>query len=277
MGAPGCDDAPVVEIELSDYPRPVTLINPYYDNPRWFAQQLFHWRALPDDLKAQLSIIVVDDGSPDFPAEDVVRERGATLGVRSFRLFRIEVDVRWNWLAARNIAAHHADDGWLALTDIDHVVPGETLRTLVFGRFNPDRIYRFSRREHTGQAIHPHPNSWFMTRQMYWMIGGYDEACSGYYGTDGDYRRRCAAAAAIRIMADQLVRYEYVDDSSTTRYKRKQPEDRRGREIMRARKRGWKPKTLSFPYHEIQKETLWPSLASAVAPSQDGASAPANG
>lgn len=262
MGAPGCDDAPLIRMELGDQPRPFTLINPYYDNPKFFEWQLEHWRNFPEELRCLLMINIVDDGSPTVPAANVVKRQRA-LGVRSFRLFRIEVDVRWNWLAARNIGAEYAEDGWIMMTDIDHVVPVETLRTLVYGRHNPNYIYRFSRCEHSGEKIRPHPNSWFMTRKMFWKIGGYDEACSGYYGTDGDYRRRCAKTAIIRIMTDRLVRYEFIDDSSTVRYKRKQPEDRRGREIMRARSRGWKPKVLSFPYHEIQEEALWQSTGAA--------------
>lgn len=86
---------------------------------------------------------------------------------------------------------------------------------------------------------------------MFWRIGGYDEALSGYYGTDGDYRRRCAATAPIRILRDKLIRHEFFMDSSTTRYLRKQPEDSAVSRIVAQRGNGWKPLTLSFPYREI--------------------------
>jgi len=170
------------------------------------------------------------------------------------RLFRIEVDVRWNWLAARNIGAHRALSEWVMLTDIDHILTAETFDRLVYGVHLQHLIFRFSRREYgTQQPIHPHPNSWLMTKRMYWKVGGYDEALSGYYGTDGDYRRRCAATAPIRILTDELIRREHDGDSSTTHYRRKQPEDAAVKEIVRKRPRqGWKPKTLSFPYHEVK-------------------------
>jgi len=51
-----------------------------------------------------------------------------------------------------------------------------------------------------------------------------DKKCR-HYGTDGDYRRRCAKVAPMQILTDGLVRHEYDGDSSTTVYKRKQPED----------------------------------------------------
>lgn len=250
MGAPGCDDAPLVDVPLTTDERTVTLVYPYYENPNFLGDQLRHLNWLPLDLRGQLDLIVVDDGSPEHPAEEVMRLAACEL--RSVRLFRIEKDVRWNWLAARNIGAHHARTDWISITDMDHRYPVDTAEVLVRGAHSRGIIYRFSRREHDGRRIHPHPNSWFMTRETYWRVGGYDEALSGHYGTDGEYRRRCAAASPIRIMTAELERHEYVGDSSTTRYLRKQPEDAVVKHIIRARKPGWKPRTLSFPYEEVQ-------------------------
>ncbi len=53
------------------------------------------------------------------------------------------------------------------------------------------------------------------------------------------------------ILSDTLIRHEFVADASTTRYKRKQPEDAAVSRIVKARGKGWTPKTLSFPYTEV--------------------------
>jgi len=132
---------------------------------------------------------------------------------------------------------------------MDHILLERTLRTLVYGQHSKGTIYRFSR---IGSKTHPHPNSWFMTKEMYWRVGGYDEALSGHYGTDGEYRRRCAATAPIRIMDVPLELHEHEGDSSTTHYKRKQPEDAAVKGLIRARRPGWRPRTLSFPYIEVK-------------------------
>lgn len=251
MGAPGCDDAPVVDVALGKMTKPFTLIYPYYENPLFLRRQIAGWRKWPADLARQVSLIVADDGSPGAPAEIVLSEQGsAAAGGLPLvtRLFRIDVDVRWNWLAARNAAAWHAKSGWLLLTDMDHVVPEETLRTCLYGQHDESIIYRFSR---VGTKTHPHPNSWFMTRQMYWTVGGYDEALSGHYGTDAEYRRRCAATAPIRIMSVPLELHEHEQDASTRRYLRKQPEDAAAKQMIRSRGPDWSPRTLSFPYHEV--------------------------
>jgi len=248
MGAPGCDDAPLIAIPQAEQMTKdhLTFIYPYYENPQFLAKQLVGWKNFPDELRAKLRVIIVDDGSPRHPAVDVVREAKVNFQVR---VFRIGVDVRWNWLAARNIGAHHAMEGWMLLTDMDHVVIPDVLQSILHGLHDDKIIYRFSR---VGAKSHPHPNSWLMTRKMFWKIGGYDENCSGFYGTDGDYRRRCASAAAIRILTDPLVCVEHELDSSTIDYLRKQPEDARAKMIMRARRKGWKPKVLSFPYKEMK-------------------------
>lgn len=227
-----------------------TLIYPYYENPVFLGHQIRGWWKWPKGLGDFIKLIVVDDGSPENPASDVF-DQHPELPFET-KLFRIGVDVRWNWLAARNIGAHHAEDGWLLLTDMDHIVMPNVACALIKGSYDPRVIHRFSRKEHTGETIHPHPNSWFMTRKMYWKVGGYDETLSGYYGTDGDYRRRCAATATVEILELQLERHEHVGDSSTRNYLRKQPEDARGKQMMKQRPPKWRPKTLSFPYEEIQ-------------------------
>jgi len=249
MGAPGFDDAPFADVPSGDW-KPLQFVYPYYENPLFFERQLNLWESYPWEVRAALRVNVVDDGSPEHPTETVLLPRMASLSF-ALRLFRIEVDVRWNWLAARNIGMHHAHDGWCVLTDMDHMVPPETAVALSRGRFDPAIIYRFSRRESTGVLIHPHPNSMFMTREMFWRVGGYDEALSGHYGTDGDWRRRCAATAPVRTLREELARYEFERDSSTQRYLRKQPEDAGKKAIIKARGPRWRPRALSFPYHEV--------------------------
>lgn len=245
VGRPWSVLLPAATVKPALVAKSVTIVLPFYNSHEFFKTHMETWWNYPEAIRQYLSAVIVDDGSP-VPATlpEVLPF--------SMRLFRIEVDIAWNWLAARNIGAHYAPDGWMLLTDMDHVLPEATSYALINGRHDPNVVYAFSRREHTGQAIHPHSASFFMTKKMFWAIGGYDEALAGVYGTDGSYRKRVASAAAMKLLPQELIRYEYVADSSVTTYERKTPAMREAR-----RKRfasvspGAPPKVLSFPFHEV--------------------------
>lgn len=233
--------------------RPLTLILPFYENKGQLARQYKRLARMPKDIRENLALIVCDDGSPGRPAAPPKED----LGLRSFKLFRVDVDVRWNWLTCRNIGAHHAETEWLLLTDIDHELPDETASRIIFQKLNPENVYRLSRVTAPHMSHYkPHPNTWLMTKSMFDKIGGYDERYSGFYGSDGAFRDTVKEHAAEVVMLQEwLIRVprELVPDASTTRYERKQPEDRAG--ITDARKRiaeeGGPPLRLSFPYHQI--------------------------
>jgi hypothetical protein len=235
-------------------PRELTLINPYYLNPGMLQRQYAHLASLPDDLKARLRYIVVDDGSPYDPA---VRP-SSPLGLGGFALYRIGVDVRWNWIACRNLAVAQAKTSWVLMTDIDHMVPEATLRRVLDGKLHPARAYRFARVDAPDLTPYkPHPNSWLMTRDAFDRMGGYDERFSGFYGSDGEFRDRLKKTLGEPVLLEEhpLIRVprEVVADASTTTYGRKEEQDRDG--IQAARKRiareGGAPLRGSFPWARV--------------------------
>lgn len=193
------------------------------------ALQLEKLSALPPEIADSLTLIVVDDGSPE-PAR-----LPAQLPFEA-RLYRMLEDIPWNQDACRNLIAREAPDDWLLLTDMDHVAPFETLSRIIRGGLYAGHVYMFGRVTAPDMTPYkPHPNSWLMTRQLYEKAGGYDERFRGIYGTDGRFAKQLRAHAdAILQMKEVLIRYprEVVPDASTRRYKRKSEANERRKAEM---------------------------------------------
>jgi hypothetical protein len=234
--------------------RELTLIMPYYENGGMLREHQRVWRTYPAEAKSALRVIMVDDGSPTNPAARHVEQTG----LASFRLCRVLVDVRWNWLFCRNLAVALARTDWILMTDIDHVLPIETLMTILERELDPDIVYRFQRRDAPARRPYkPHPNTWLLTRAMFERVGGYDERFSGFYGTDADFRERVhTEARAVVMLPDYLIRYprEVIADASTTTYGRKEDQDYY--QVSRIRQEralipNWRPLRVSFPWEPV--------------------------
>jgi len=242
----------------------LTLVIPFYDNPGMLQIQFEGWAAWPEKHKRRVEIILVDDGSPNFPAAAVTRPEG----LPALRIYRVLEDRPWHQHAARNLGAHVAAEGWLLLTDMDHVLPADSARALFKemdkGRLEPDRIYMLDRVEaDTGLPTmngigrpKPHPNSFVLTRQLYWRIGGYDEDYCGIYGTDGLFKMRAFSTAKRGHLSIPLTRYwrALVPDASTDA-PRKEGREPGAKERVAAEKaaRGETDviKVLQFPWERV--------------------------
>lgn len=234
--------------------KPTTLIMAYYENHGMLQRHYNQISALPAKLRDLLHVIIVDDGSPNAPAQPPKADQ--MKGV-ALQIYRMEQDVRWNQDACRNIGAHHAETEWLLLTDIDHMVPQKMWEDVLLRSHNDKLVYTF--RRVSEPALDPykaHPNTWLMTRKVFNLAGGYDERFAGLYGTDADFRDRLKAVAPFKTLKNAVVRVPrtVTPDASTTTYLRKQPEDREGIARVKAERGKLKdqtPVTLSFPYHRV--------------------------
>lgn len=242
----------------------LTIVMPFYLNKGMLALQYAGWAAWPEEIKDRVQIILVDDGSPEGHAVDVDRPEG----LPALSIYRVTEDRPWHQHAARNLGAHVAGQGWLLLTDMDHVLTEEAARALLkrirLGKLDPEAIYTLARIEaDTGKPTmqngkpKPHPNSFVVTRKTFWRIGGYDEEYRGY-GTDGKFKER-AFSRATKGHLDKvaLTRYwrELVPDASTTVFGRKEDEWRCNTAEITRRKlaegRANDILTLDFPWEKV--------------------------
>jgi len=182
----------------------ISIVFPYYDNPEMLRFQLETMSSYSAEILSRCEIVIVDDGSPSFPAPEVV----LASPFREARVFRLLEDKPWNQDAARNIGAFEAHGQYLLLTDIDHIVPEQTLSAL-HEVDDEDGVYVFSRKAHFSEKVVPsHVNSYFMSRVLYWQIGGYDEDFWGAYGSDRLFRQRLLQSNNVIELSD--IRLELV-------------------------------------------------------------------
>ena len=164
----------------------ISVVFPYYDNPEMLKFQLDVISQYSRHVAERVEVIIVDDASPLFPASEILRD----LPIRNVRTFRILRDKPWNQDAARNVGAFEAAGDYLLLTDIDHVVPESTLLELE-KIADEDRVFTLGRKSHFSEKVVPsHVNSYFLSRSLFWSVGGYDEDFWGAYGSDVLFRRR---------------------------------------------------------------------------------------
>ncbi|SKB27175.1 glycosyltransferase family 2 protein [Sphingopyxis flava] len=222
----------------------ISLVMPYYRNPGQLSLQYAEMTRWSEKAKAQIEVVIVDDGSPE-PAVDVERPEG----LPDLRIYRVLEDRPWWQHGCRNIGAHEAVGPWLLLTDIDHVLTAEAADALLkrLGRLDAGTAYFLHRIEaDTGLPtlnakgkMKPHPNSFVMTRGLYWRVGGYDEDYCGQYGTDGLFKTRLFATAKEGFLKKvPLVRYwrDIVPDANTATLPRKEGRKPGEREAVAIRK-----------------------------------------
>lgn len=217
----------------------ISLIMPYFENPEMLRIQYRNFVNWPSRARSLIKIIIVDDGSPNNPAERVPRP----YGLPDLEIYRVLEDIPWHQHGARNAGAYEAKSKWLLLTDMDHMLEAGPAMALVRlaenFRLDPNTAYMLDRleantRERTkapnGQPK-PHPNSFVMSRELYWKIGGYDERATGIYGTDALFRKRAFSIGKEGKLEIHLLRFwrELVADASTEGLPRKEGRDNAAR------------------------------------------------
>jgi glycosyltransferase involved in cell wall biosynthesis len=246
----------------------LSLVMPFYLNRSMLELQMREWLRWSPKAKAQIEIIIVDDGSPD-PALDVALPGLTECDRPVISIYRIAEDRPWHQHAARNLGAHVAKGPWLLLTDMDHVLTATNADALLkrLARLDLGTAYFLHRIEastglptmaNDGITPKPHPNSFVMTRDLYWKAGGYDEDFCGIYGTDGLFKSRLFTLAEQGHLAKvALTRYwrEIVADASTTTLQRKEGRKPGEKEAVALRKiaegREGQITTLNFPWERV--------------------------
>jgi hypothetical protein len=237
-----------------------TLVVPYYRQPVMLRHQIEAWEEYPPEAR----ILLVDDGSPE-PAREVVEECASPGLLERLTLYRIGVDIPWNRGGARNLGALVAETDWIVHVDIDHVLPAALARRLVDFDADPRRWYRFERFR-VGRAdetrrkdkiaddvefgkIHPHIDSYLITRALFWEAGGYNEDFSGCLGGGTDCLKRLERLAQPELVPDPVHLLVFTRSVAADASDWALPRDRERGKVIQRRIAGRKPTDwVRFPW-----------------------------
>lgn len=177
----------------------LAIIYPYYTNVDLLMMQLDVWSGYTPHVKRGLTIILVDDCSPDkVSAQSVIHrwenERAKTVDW-NLRLLYIEQDFLWNTAGARNLGSYYVKrqnrHAVIVMSLMDVFTPNSTMCNLIklidTGHFLDQKsVCKFSRLVVPGLIpVGPHQSSLFACHvETFWSVGGFDEDFTGGYGHD---------------------------------------------------------------------------------------------
>ncbi len=254
----------------------ITMVVPYYRQPKMLAKQYETWGEYSADAKAAFRFVVVDDCSPE-EAEDIVGWSDMFSRDLNISLYRIDKDVPWNRGMARNLGTKEATTPWVLHVDTDHVLTaGNAANLLTTVRSMVGKVpawFRFARRrigaadetrnkdkaprDATDVLIHPHIDSYLTTPKAYWKAGGYNEDFSGVLGGGSPFLKEMEKVNGAPAMCDFPLhvhtRHSVPDSSEHTLPRDPEAFKRRKREIMakRGTLRGDPNNILRLPWHKV--------------------------
>ena len=159
----------------------ITLCIPYYDDPNRLRGIMMN-----ECLGMFDEVIIVDDGSPTYPAARIVQEFPDELEYIDVKVYRITEDFGFNAHGARNLAATVAKGDWLFFMDVD-MDPDVEFASELFERVQstPEGEFLVCR-VLGGDCV----NIFCLRALDFWRAGGYDEELRGFHMGDQLFRER---------------------------------------------------------------------------------------
>lgn len=173
-------------MELKDYR--YTIGYTYYNEPDLLRQQISLWEKYPDKIE----IIVVDDGSGEFPAYDVLKDVKFNNGP-DLQLYKVTEDLGFNSHGCRNLIATVASSDNILFLDIDcQLSPTDAvfLRRVIFKESALYKFHLWNFKSKKWTMYPGHHNCFLVNRNDFWLAGGYDESFTGYHKGDREFIAR---------------------------------------------------------------------------------------
>ena len=161
----------------------LTLIQTYYNEPEDLQRCINQW----NEISSEVEIILVDDGSMQYPAADIIAKNKIRDNI-FFSLYRVTEDIGFNSHGARNLAAKFAEGDWLLFVDIDHTIIPNDVETLITDTMlEPYSWYKFNTFYNDPAKKSLTLNQYIIDPKLYWDAGGYNESYVRYHTGDREF------------------------------------------------------------------------------------------
>jgi hypothetical protein len=232
----------------------ISLVYPFYNNYKMLEYQHGKWLNWSDEVKNNVNIILVDDGS-----SKQVKIDGSELNLSHYKILE---DIRWNVSGAKNLGVWGSKDSWVLCTDIDREIPQDLLiKCVKTSKINPAKVsFVFKEKYHDGKNVKRfHMGTIFLRRQDYWRVGGYDEDFSGAYGhEDGNFLKKLKNLGIVtRILEDEIIRHDRNPELPDACAPEEEYYDRHDNGSLSNQKDGKIPQSLDILRFNWKLENVW--------------------
>lgn len=233
----------------------INIVMPYYENKFMLMLQLATWESYPQSLKDKVRYVIVDDGSQNYPASEIIGSIDLPI-----KLLRVKKDIPWNQHGARNLGMKFAP-GWSFLTDMDMVLTTENLEKVLQLPDRKGNFYTLDRLKMPDKEDKKyHCNSHVIHHDLFWKVNGYNTNYCGSYGGDGPFVRDLERQGGTRVHVHDIKAHwygrSYLTDAGTNNYERTgfYKEEYRRRLSNPELARGWNP--INFDWEEVKRQNM---------------------
>lgn len=200
----------------------LTLVHPFYNEPKRFEIQYENWKNFHEDVKAALQIVISDDCSE--PAVSTYLKPSEVKRIDfNLRCYRIMDDLEHNTPGALNLGIQKATTDWVLIMDSDCLFNPEMMFELMKLQPNSQYSYWFPRNRITTDPKKKKntrflPCTILFHKKLYETIGGFDEDFTGewngggYAFFDNDFSERIHRFGFYRAILNNIIATEYMED-----------------------------------------------------------------
>lgn len=184
-----------------------------YGQPKMMEKWFETIRQYDDKVRDRLAMVVVDDhGTPPQTLPQWLRV------MFDCRLYRVDRQIHWNQMGARNLGVREAPTPWVVLLDPDMVIELGVARKLLMAtmRMTPGQVLKPNLRYTNNKMDGSSPNVYVIHKADFDRVGGYDEDYAGNKGWSDVQFLHTLTAAHLQIIKrrDVWVRYYRPRDIS---------------------------------------------------------------